>query len=310
MSSHSKSKRGFTLVELLVVIAIIGILVGMLLPAVQAVREAARRAVCLNNMRQVIIACHNYQSSNLQFPPGANNVGGTGAGSGFRSYAVDLLSFIDQGNLEDDFKSGTLNLNGLSNEAVASFLCASATQNDENANIGGTGNNANHYYASMGARSQNGDADWANVVGAIGIDGMFSPSEGGSGVIFNRRSARNFDDCTDGSSNTIAFFEVAQSPFMITEGMQESQRAGWAHGGVVGSDDSVSDVYSGITLLRAPNALAGIDQVVNQPIGSNHPGGSQIALVDGSARFLNDGVDRGLVKAAAGISDGENDSLE
>lgn len=327
MSSHSKRQRGFTLVELLVVIAIIGILVGMLLPAVQMVREAARRATCLNNMRQISLACHNYQSSNLKFPPGASQVVG-GAGP---SFLVDLLPFMDQNNASDNFKGGVYSgsanngLNGLSDaNRIDLFLCASATQSDETPTIPNTGSNASHYYACMGA-AQNATTDpgWAiDQSNGTGFTGMFSPQivSGGMNSSFSRKRAKNFDDCGDGSSNTIAILEQSRSAWANGTAL----RAGWAIGATTAASTTVTtSVFSGITLQFPPNAFvvnSGVGTILgsaiptsfdteNMPIGSNHPSGLQIAMVDGSASFLNDSVDPVVLRNACGIDDGRPDDF-
>jgi len=94
------SKSGFTLVELLVVIAIIGILVSMLLPAVQMVREAARRTSCMNNVRQIVLAVHNYESAHKRFPPSFEIEAGTTLTGNNGSWSIHgrILPFIEQGN--------------------------------------------------------------------------------------------------------------------------------------------------------------------------------------------------------------------
>ena len=103
--TNNRRPEGFTLVELLVVIAIIGILIGMLLPAVQSVREAARRIECGNKLRQMGVACHNYESGFMKFPPGGTNLaspfGGGAVSPGGYSWMGAIFPFIELGNIWD-----------------------------------------------------------------------------------------------------------------------------------------------------------------------------------------------------------------
>ena len=149
MTLAARNRVGFTLVELLVVIAIIGILIGMLLPAVQQVREAARRTQCANNIRQLALACHNYEGAHEELPPGLYqntdhpDFGGSGESDirywGYTWYAA-ILPQMEQRNLQDlwNFKdtgndamsngldsSGAATPDAPSAQVVPSFLCPS-----------------------------------------------------------------------------------------------------------------------------------------------------------------------------------------
>ena len=145
-SKLSRSNKGFTLVELLVVIAIIGILIGMLLPAVQAVREQARRVSCLNKIRNIALACVSYESSNQQFPAAVSNRG--------ESYLVRILPMLEQNALYDGFRANSASSAmdpriELSGNGIDTFRCDSTSQDEFGAsNFGGFF--TSHYAGSAG----------------------------------------------------------------------------------------------------------------------------------------------------------------
>ncbi len=309
------------MVELLVVIAIIGILIGMLLPAVQQVREAARRTACINKMRQVILACHNYQSRNLKFPPGATQSGD--------SFAVMILPDLEQQSLADNYRATTKDAiarSTLSSTRLDVLLCPSSVQQDEITTDSAFGEFTSHYLGSAGpADDTNFPTKYSTEVleanTNIGLDGVFSPyspvpTDPTVKPVYSIRRGKDFSDMQDGSSNTIAFGEASRSP-NANLGFAP-QRAGWAWGydadsttaGKLGNSYSVNAVFSGTSSIP-PSALNGLNTTFNNhSFGSNHSGGSLFALADGSSQYVNELVDVVLLQKVLGMTDGFTVTVE
>ncbi len=257
----SKLRHAFTLIELLVVIAIIAVLIALLLPAVQSAREAARRAQCVNNLKQMGLAIHNYHSTNNAFPMGDSlNVQGGGPTDFalWNSWSAHglMLGYMEQQPLYNaiNFSFGPYpvspygNINNtVSNSVISAFLCPS----DSNSGSGKNGDvayggNINNYAASFGASTTNGSG-WDNNVLPynhqlpVGTSGMFG---------FAR--AYGVADCLDGTSNTIAFAE-----WLVGDGRQSS---GSKYRGNM-------EMNSGATASGYDNALPYYD-IVLKDIGS------------------------------------------
>ncbi len=292
------SGRGFTLVELLVVIAIIGILIALLLPAVQAAREAARRLQCANNLKQIGLAAHNYHAAHLMFPPGALMPQiGNRASAGWH---VSILPYIEGGSLAHGLKDSLHDVNeptiaALRDIAVATYLCPSATAVQSDAGDGA----ATHYFGVTGP-GRNGHVKNLEMAhcGNMSTDGILYA---GSEV--------RIADVRDGTSNTLF---VGERVYL----MRPWTHGAWWHG----SPETKFCVYSAKNIrwplntstddvgcyVFAPSPGCPGTVVFNDLMfASEHPGGVQFVFADGSVHFLSETIEFSLFGDLATKAGGE-----
>ncbi len=286
MSRKNISKCGFTLIELLVVIAIIGILVGLLLPAVQAARAAARRMSCSNNSKQFALALHNYHASYNKFPSGSIVSGPNGYSWGMVS---QVLPFMEQGAAFEsiDFTQGECGEavkaiqakggNDPSSKPISMLMCPSDPQSGKSLLSGPNGPlplsgdcgvlNPINYLGNAGSL----DDDINNTYFACGgIPGGIGISDG-NGMFYNE-SERRFRDILDGASNTILFGERT---------MPEDLGWGWP---ICGGNECEHYISSKMGLMKGNYSYSEY-YLHLQHYWSWHDGGCHLTMADGSVRF-------------------------
>jgi len=310
--SLSRSKRGFTLIELLVVIAIIAILIGLLLPAVQKIREAANRMKCTNNLKQLGLALHNYHDTNNAFPKGGD--GGWGANKG--SWMLYTLPYIEQDNL---YRQVT-GVPGFFDPAQSGMALAEAAKVLPKAvpfarcpsdGFSRSDPKYTNYLGSMGPQCNPGQCgvdfdsycnrpDWGYTTSADHGDTDNASLTRG---IFNRGGAViTMASVTDGLSNTLMVGETLPE---VYEAMRYGPNTGWAdaYGGTsygkttVPLNWKVSKVTSG-TWTDCATSCPGVPAAncmwnwgITWGFKSNHTGGANFVFVDGSVHFIRDSID-------------------
>lgn len=324
-----RRKRGFTLIELLVVIAIIAILISLLLPAVQQAREAARRSQCRNNMKQLGLAMHNYESTHGVFPSGRLERPGD---TKWVSWGVMILPYVDQAPLYNLYNQN-LRWNASGNAAVTGtqlsvYLCPSVPVSgrfDRNPSTSYAGSNTPPAAgADYGSVNRAGTELWTTrgltAPGAAQLNGIIArPAES---------PQSRMRDCMDGLSNTIMIMENAGAPewfnatgrgqtvqvtaanvAIVTGTTMLAEGTGWAD---PDRNMTVSGAAtSGVDQFRTGRAPLAPINVTNEsePFGF-HEGGNMATMGDGSVKFISENIDIGAFAASLTRAGGEVVSLE
>ena len=357
-----RAPSGFTLIELLVVIAIIAVLIALLLPAVQAAREAARRSQCINNLKQIGLACYNYESAQGSYPMGNVTVPYMTAespklcdGKYQRTYSAFcfILPYMEQGASYNSYNFSITNLpapgttvsaqNTAGHQRIASYVCPSDSPADPDP-PGDVEVNQGSYAMSRGqeeniylnwaltSNTPDTTAPYANTCNWGGGDGMFGP-EGSVKVA----------DVIDGTSNTFLLGEMSRFPseppgnnpynFMNYTGAFQGPPFGAPKGASTWPGDTRPTTGAFvIPKLNSPPDKTGVlisacfanaaqppdwfqkntatgflacQQLGQWAFRSNHPGGANFAMADGSVRFVKNAIAYNIYRALGTRAGGE-----
>jgi prepilin-type N-terminal cleavage/methylation domain-containing protein/prepilin-type processing-associated H-X9-DG protein len=300
-AAPTRRAAGYTLLELLVVIAIIAILLALLLPAVQKVREAAARMACSNHLRQMGLACHNFEGTFGFFPSSIQTTGPQ------RSWAVQFLPWIEQGNVARLYDFNRHWCEPANAEAVSkhlpTFYCPSSPYGRRS--MTGwvrikLGDRRDWYFVTAAACTDYAVIDEVKedpyVAGYVDVRGY--------GVLREDQFPR-VGDVTDGTSNTVMITECAGRPDWWVRGKlirknEETDSAPWASRdndyGLDGFDLTNHDADAGPCAINCSNS---------NEVYSFHPGGANAVMADGSVRFLSDKVSTRLFARLVTRSGGE-----
>lgn len=305
LSGRRHFRSAFTLVELLVVIAIIGILIGMLLPAVQQVREAARRTQCMNNLRQQGLALHNFESSYMHFPPGGSRSGQFQGGHGGYTWGYFILPYIEQNNLHGQIRELSGNFPPDPTGGRGSIFCRAHIS--AGYDIPPERQVLPVFICPTDALPDvrpSQHEDWmcgkSNYAGNIGSGhNAGSPYRRGDGFFFRfLESVYEFGSVNDGTSNTIALGEVSGDTTGNAPGGENPTYPLWVGSPKRGGSNSLShyanlrEAWANVPInLFNGGGPAGDPDLWDRGFGSQHTGGASFVFVDGSTHFLPDGVD-------------------
>lgn len=314
-------KHAFTLIELLVVIAIIAILIGLTLPAIQKVRAAAARTQCANNIKQLALAAHQYESKTRKLPPGIAHANAQGR---YTSLFLELLPHLEQEPLQAQWNFSTPNVNSLSGTVIKAVVCPAAGAEPNPQQFGSFALGMSTYAGNGGTRSF--------PPALATYDGLFHPV-GPSAL--KPVGAIPLDEINDGTSNTIMFGERN-----INDGRFDS----WQKATITPTPTPPLASLGSICVWSAPatnpnptlsyaiasttiSSFGGINKGVAQeyvpppasspipptPIGwdsikdmlwarlcgfgSQHTGGLYVATADGSVKFMNTNTDQSILNA-------------
>lgn len=312
MKTQKTPRRGFTLIELLVVIAIIAILVALLLPAVQQAREAARRAQCKNNLKQLAVALHNYEETHTTFPPGLVTVNPTatvvicslgtgfgasdswteaqsGAGVHGTSWMLQILPYVEKNTLYEEWNFG---LSPSGNRSVGetdiSFFYCPSRRSDARSDarmFQGWTKGGTDYGGCLGACNGFHDCGTHEFWRVANGNRPEAPCKG----MFRVNSATRIREVTDGTSNTIMIGELDRLDVSNSNFSQD----GWAIGG------------SPTIFSTCSNACRGPNSNFFEEPASEHVGGIHVGLADGSIRFVADTIDKQLFAAMGSMQNDE-----